>query len=450
MKWKLIKCFFLFNTLQEQPIQTQESVATPSSTPRKRMSRAEKARLESEELLKSLGVTMESGRQTRSSRRGPVVESPKPEPIKRKQTNTPRRTKKAKVSESDSTDGANHVAESKSDEVQVIQICYYFKINIYDNFYCWFEFNLQIDPAQTEKVPKKVDPSPVKGVEKKIVTDASVSKEAEVEPMQVDTAIESTQSEASKPETSKPAEVVPPSKPIEDLLPAPIVSVESAPTKIVEQPIVLESSGVSAAADTTTAIVIDSDPVDESPQNNANVGQPIELLSSPSDDDSKEPTVTNSKQATISQPDAIVELESSSNEGDTKDELVVKTHEIDSLDLELINSDSSHSANDIQIAEIPASKAVQEQSVPTSTVESDANEVTEVTEIADEPTNNISTNNNNADESVHISEVQQNSVPSTNNQSPIEIPDKLCTTITGKINSKRKALRAQAFWAAVH
>lgn len=270
-------------------------------------------------------------------------------------------------------------------------------------------------------------PSPVKSVEKKAATDASVSKKAEVEPMQVDTAIESSQSEASKPETSKPAEVVPPSKLIADLLPAPIVSVECAPTKIIEQPIVLESSGVSAAADTTTAIVID-----EPSQNNANDGQPIELHSSPSDDDSKGPTVTNSQKATINQPDAIVELESSSNEGDTKDELVVKTHEIDSLDLELINSDSSHSANDVQIAEIPASKAVQEKSVPTSTVEPDTNDVTEVTEIIDEPINNINTNNNNADESVHTSGVQQNSVPSTNNQ-PIEIPDKLCTTITGKL-----------------
>lgn len=124
---KIDEIVFLFDILQEQPSQIQESVAKPSpaSTPRKRMSRAEKARLESEELLKSLGVTMESGRQTRSSRRGTVVESPKPEPLKRKQTNTPRRTKKAKVSESDSIDGAsqsNHVEEIKSDEEQVIQI----------------------------------------------------------------------------------------------------------------------------------------------------------------------------------------------------------------------------------------------------------------------------------------------------------------------------------------
>lgn len=112
-----IKLIQYFQLLQEEQIQTQES--TPAKTPRKRVSRAEKARIESEELLKSLGVTMEAGRQTRSSRRGPVVESPKPEPMKRKQTNTPRRTKKAKISETDSTDGGNHVEESSENEAQV-------------------------------------------------------------------------------------------------------------------------------------------------------------------------------------------------------------------------------------------------------------------------------------------------------------------------------------------
>lgn len=103
--------------MQEEQIQTQES--TPAKTPRKRVSRAEKARIESEELLKSLGVTMEVGRQTRSSRRGPVIESPKPEPLKRKQTNTPRRSKKAKISETDSTDGGNHVDDQNEAQVQL-------------------------------------------------------------------------------------------------------------------------------------------------------------------------------------------------------------------------------------------------------------------------------------------------------------------------------------------
>lgn len=89
-------------------------------TPKKRMSRAEKARLESEELLKSLGVTIESGRQTRSSRRGTDArESPKPETPKRKQPSTPRASKKAKVAPVDQTDSANHVEKSNKNETQV-------------------------------------------------------------------------------------------------------------------------------------------------------------------------------------------------------------------------------------------------------------------------------------------------------------------------------------------
>lgn len=86
------------------------------------MSRAEKARIESEQLLKSLGVSMEAGRQTRSSRRGTAVESPKPEPQppKRKQTSTPRGSKKAKVTEVDQTDSTNHVLnESVTNETEV-------------------------------------------------------------------------------------------------------------------------------------------------------------------------------------------------------------------------------------------------------------------------------------------------------------------------------------------
>ena len=84
------------------------------------MSRAEKARLESEELLKSYGVTIESGRQTRSSRRSTApVESPKPEPPKRRQPSTPRASKKAKVVEADQADGSNHVDESNKNETQV-------------------------------------------------------------------------------------------------------------------------------------------------------------------------------------------------------------------------------------------------------------------------------------------------------------------------------------------
>lgn len=242
--------------------------------------------------------------------------------------------------------------------------------------------------------------------------------------MEVDTPSENTQPKASKEAESVPAPKPQP-KPME--LPAPITDqVEVVPTKIVEQPVVLESAGVSAVADTTTSIIIDSDAaLDEPPQNStANDSETIELHSSPSDDDSKGPTVTNSRPI-ISQPDAIVELESSSNEGDTKNVTINKLQ--DSLDLELINSDSSHSANEVQIDEdIPASQAVPEKLVPTSTVESD---VTEVTEIVDESPN---ATNNNAENVVHSCESSQNSVESTNNQSPIAIPEKLCT-ITGKL-----------------
>lgn len=92
----------------------------PKPTPKKRMSRAEKARIESEELLKSLGVKIESGRQMRSSRRGNIVdESPKPELPKRKQLSTPRASKKAKVIEIDQTDSLNHVEESNKKEIKV-------------------------------------------------------------------------------------------------------------------------------------------------------------------------------------------------------------------------------------------------------------------------------------------------------------------------------------------
>lgn len=113
--------------LQEETKPSQSPVATP----RKRMTRAEKALMESEQLLKSLGVSMESGRQTRSSRRGPAVESPKPEPVKRKPpASTPRRTKKAKISESDQTDATNHVEESKPDEAQQVNFTLSLKFKI--------------------------------------------------------------------------------------------------------------------------------------------------------------------------------------------------------------------------------------------------------------------------------------------------------------------------------
>lgn len=95
----------------------------PKPTPKKqRLSRADKARIESEELLKALGVTMEAGRQTRSSRRGTTTsyESPKPEPAKRKPASTPRVSKKAKIAAADQTDGTNHVEDTNKSDIQVI------------------------------------------------------------------------------------------------------------------------------------------------------------------------------------------------------------------------------------------------------------------------------------------------------------------------------------------
>lgn len=120
--FQFFSLFLSFSFVQDEA----KSSPAPTPTRKARMSRAEKARLESEELLKSLGVSIDSGRQTRSSRRGGSstrVESPKPEPTpKRKATNpTPsRRGKKAKVEENDQTDGTNHVKEkSQSDKKQV-------------------------------------------------------------------------------------------------------------------------------------------------------------------------------------------------------------------------------------------------------------------------------------------------------------------------------------------
>lgn len=97
--------------------QQEQSKATPS----KRLSNAERARLESEQLVKALGGSLEGGRRTRSSARGSVPPSPKViEPVKRKAPATPRRSKKTKNETVDDTDSANHVDENPTiDEVKV-------------------------------------------------------------------------------------------------------------------------------------------------------------------------------------------------------------------------------------------------------------------------------------------------------------------------------------------
>lgn len=69
---------------------------TPAkSTPSKRLSSFERARAESEELLKALGGTLEGGRRTRSSSRpvAPPQAAASP-PAKKSRASTPRRGKK--------------------------------------------------------------------------------------------------------------------------------------------------------------------------------------------------------------------------------------------------------------------------------------------------------------------------------------------------------------------
>lgn len=279
---------------------------------------------------------------------------------------------------------------------------------------------------EPEKVVEEATPAESEAV--------SLNAESEQQ-MEVDTPTESTQPEvkesvpqpesAPQPETieDSPIEESPIDEPPieEDSLPI-VDEVESAPSlAVVEEPIVLESEGVSAAADTTTIVINDNEPVATSLGSNTDKDDPIELQSSPSDIDQQEDTVTNS-QAIIAEPDAIVDLESSSNEGDTKADGVNNSQALSSLDLEVINSDSSLGVSEIQ-DEIPLSgtvAAAQEQSLPTSTAD-------DVTIIDVAPA--AKTNDNN---SVHSSERPTNPVESTNNQKPIEIPDKFRTTITGE------------------
>lgn len=247
--------------------------------------------------------------------------------------------------------------------------------------------------------------------------------------MEVDTPIESTQSA----ESPKKTESVPQSETIEQSLPS-NNQAGSVPPKAVEEPKVLESDGVSAAADTTTTtttIIIDSEPepivsepdsvISKSAKSKFGT-EPVEIES---DTDQNEESVSNSQ--IIIESDAVVELDTSSNDGeDGKVETVNKTQELNSLELELINSDSSHSEKEIQIVESPEQAA----QAPTSTVEA----VTEVTKVSEavkakeavEKTNNI------ADNSVHSNEPPKKLVESTNNQKPVEIP--VLRTIAGDLN----------------
>lgn len=196
-----------------------------------------------------------------------------------------------------------------------------------------------------------------------------------------------------------------------------------------------------AAADTTTttpAIAIDNEwqAVDtsaavQSEATDAGNGEPIDLASSPSSDiEQQKQKVTNS-QTTITQSDAIVDLDTSSNEGEDVKEVTSQkpTQGLDSLDLELINSDSSsHSENEVQIADIPPPKQnVQDPPiVTTSNVQSDVVEIVDTIESSNGATSAVAV----AANSLCANELSQNLVESTNHQKPLEIPENICT-ITG-------------------
>lgn len=276
--------------------------------------------------------------------------------------------------------------------------------------------------------------------------------------------IESTQQSAgakASPSPSKAKSIAPPqppaqsepSPPVKESLPPIVISSPDEAIVAVAKPAIISAA---AAADTTTAaIVIDSE---AESQSQTERGEPIELVSSPSSDvDAKEgeaeqqqtQKVTNNSQTIrSSQSDAIVDLDTSSNEGDDIKEVIdssssavlsqrpQQTQELESLDLELINSDSSsHSENEVQIAEIPPSppltQNVQDAPIqPTSTVQSD---VVEIIDANESPANAASDDNANETNNsvVCANESSENLVESTNQQKPIEIPENICT-ITGK------------------
>lgn len=200
--------------------------------------------------------------------------------------------------------------------------------------------------------------------------------------------------------------------------------IEIVPPKAAEVSDVLEIDDTPiAVADTTTppAIEIDSEPTVSEPALtqshsivSASESEPIALDSSPSDADSKDEAIVISSQAvTESAVESVVDLDQSSNEGDLKIEAANTTQRLDSLDLEIINSDSSsNSVNEVQIESSSAIDLSEEQAaLPTST------QVT-ITEIIDTPADKNSND---------ILEVQS----SESAQNLIESPDKL-RTIAGE------------------
>lgn len=222
-----------------------------------------------------------------------------------------------------------------------------------------------------------------------------------------------------------------------------------------------QSALTAAVADTTTsAIVIDSESQEsidascEAASQNIQ-DEPIELVSSPSSDveaktqqqQQTQQVTTNTQTICTSQSDAIVDLDTSSNEGDDVKEVTdsssdivcsqrppqQQTQDLDTLDLELINSDSDE--NEVICAYKPATSPPLTQSVqdapiqPTSTVQSD---VVEIDIDANESSADAAANNADQRKNINADAAEENSVvESTDQQKPIEIPENICT-ITGK------------------
>lgn len=260
------------------------------------------------------------------------------------------------------------------------------------------EDKMEIDTPADSKEPENETKQQAQSVPLPKGSQAAVDQAQESLPIEV----EKTPATASKAEESLPATSE--------------GAAENVPPKVAKEPEVLQSDGLSISTDTTstskattTPIVIDNEPIVNEPsstQSNNN-----ELKSSPIEIDSKEGSVNNS-QADQAEPEAIVELESSSNEGDPKIEAAKTSQERDSLDLEIIDSDSSHSVNEIQIVQSSVAEPVEEQSLPTST------QVT-ITELIDTPADN-----SNDILEIQSSETSQNAVESTDNLKPAEIPEK--------------------------
>lgn len=251
--------------------------------------------------------------------------------------------------------------------------------------------------------------------------------------MDVDSPVEEcTQSdERTQPEEVTQPTSVPQPEIIED---SPIAAVDDEPP-IEEDSLPVEDTPSSAAvevteiidddenvsaADTTATIVIDSEPAPPSTTTTSTDGkdEPIELQSSPSDVDLNEDNIVTNSQAVS---DTIFELESS-NEGDAKNE-AANSQEANSLDLEIINSDSSLGETQDE-PQSSSTEDVPQQSLPTSTAEVTITEITDAPAI---PAAQVVETNDIADNSVHSSEPPQSTVESTNQ---IPIPDNFRTTIT--------------------